>query len=475
MSRETWASRIGFILAAVGSAVGLGNIWRFPWMTAENGGSAFLLMYLLIVLGIGVPGLLTAFVIGRRSKRNPVGAFKSLKGSRAWTLLGVLCVVTSVVLISFYSVVGGWILRYFVESFTGAYFADPGAHFEAINFGTSAFLYQIAFLGVTALIVMAGVRRGIEATTKFMMPGIAVLLVALAIWASRQPNAIEGYQFYLAFDGGYLADNFLAVLGSAAGQALFTLSVGGGTMITYASYIDDDRSLPFDATMIAGLNLSIGILAGLVVFPLLFSFAGGPTGGGPGALFVSIAGAFATLPAGQLLGAVFFLVVLLAAITSSISILEIPVAFVVDEFDLERSMATRGMFVLIVGTGALNAFNADVFGLFADQLVDLLLTLGLIGFMFYGAWVLGPDAVQEFRNGAGRVSRSLATPWRYAIGTVFPTFLLFTFYSDALSLAGYSPGTSVIALVALVTTVLFVLLVLWSEQEVRTENVDTAD
>ncbi|MFC4541284.1 sodium-dependent transporter [Halosolutus amylolyticus] len=475
MARETWASRIGFILAAVGSAVGLGNIWRFPWMTAENGGSAFLLMYFLIVLGIGVPGLLTAFVIGRRSRRNPVGAFKSLKGSRAWTVLGVLCVVTSIVLISFYSVVGGWILRYFVESFTGAYFADPGAHFETINYGTNAFLYQVAFLGMTALIVMAGVRRGIESATKFMMPGIAVLLVGLAIWASRQPNAIDGYQFYLAFDGAYLADNFLAVLGSAAGQALFTLSIGGGTMLTYASYIDDERSLPFDATMIAGLNLGIGVLAGLVVFPLLFSFAGGPTGGGPGALFVSIAGGFANLPAGRLFGAAFFLVVLLAAITSSISILEIPVAFVVDEFDVERSMATRGLFVLVVVTGALNAFNADVFALFADQLVDLLLTLGLVGFMFYAAWVLGADAIQEYLTGAGSLSRPFASSWRYAIGTVFPTFLLFTFYSDALSLAGYVPSTAAVAIGALVTTVLVVLLVVWSERGVLPGSVEAAD
>ena len=475
MPRESWASRIGFILAAVGSAVGLGNIWRFPWMTAENGGSAFLLVYVLIVLGIGVPGLLTAFVIGRRSNRNPVGAFKSLTGSRAWIVLGALCVLTSIVLISFYSVVGGWILRYFLESFTGGYFAEPGAHFETINYGTSAFLFQVAFLGITAAIVMAGIRNGIETATKFMMPGIAVLLVGLAIWASQQPNAVQGYEFYLAFDGEYLANNFLAVLGSAAGQALFTLSIGGGTMLTYASYIDDDRSLSFDATSIAGLNLAIGILAGLVVFPLLFSVVGEPTEGGPGALFVSIADAFSTLPAGRLLGAVFFLVVLLAAVTSSISILEIPVAFLVDEFGIDRTKATGGLFALLLVTGGVNAFSAEVFGFFAGTLVDLLLTLGLIGFMFYTAWVLGPDAVREFRNGAGSFSRPLAVPWRYAVGTVFPAFLLFTFYSDGLSAAGYSPSATTIAVLALGTTVSFVALLVWSEGGVQTESVETAD
>ncbi|WP_323174253.1 sodium-dependent transporter [Natrialba sp. PRR66] len=475
MARETWASRIGFILAAVGSAVGLGNIWRFPWMTAENGGSAFLVMYLLIVLGVGVPGLMAAFVIGRRSKRNPIGAFTVLRGSRGWMLLGGLCVVTAVALLSFYSVVGGWILRYFVESFTGAYFADPGTHFAAIDYGLAAFGYQLLVLGITALIVMAGVRRGIETATKVMMPGIALLLVGLALWATQQPNASAGYEFFLSFDGAYLTNNFLSVLGAAAGQALFTLSIGSGTMITYASYIDDDRSLPFDASAIAGLNLSIGILGGLVLFPLLFSFAGGPTSGGPGALFVGIAGAFANLPAGELIGAVFFLVVLLAAITSLISMLEIPVAFLVDEFDIERRTATVALFGVITVTGAFNAFNADVFTLFADQLVDLLLTLGLTGFMFYVAWVLGPDGVEEFTNGAGVLARTLALPWRYAIGTVFPTFLLFTFYADSLLLLGYEPSTMVLIALALVTAGTFVALIHWSERGVRPTNAETAD
>ena len=475
MARESWASRAGFILAAVGSAIGLGNIWRFPWMTAENGGSAFLLLYLLIVLFVGVPGLLAAFVIGRRSNRNPVGAFSSLAGSRAWTALGVLCVVTAILLMSFYSVVGGWILRYFLESATGAYFADPEAHFAAISYGPEAFGYQLAVLAATAVIVTAGIRRGIEATTKVMLPGIVVLLAALAVWAAQQPAATEGYEFYLGFDGAYLTENFLSVLGSAAGQALFTLSIGGGTMITYASYVDDDRSLPLDASAIAVLNLGVGILAGLVLFPLLFSFAAGPTEGGPGALFVGIAGAFANLPGGRILGTVFFLVVLLAALTSLISMLEIPVSFLVDEFDLERSTATRGLFALVAVTGGVNAFSPAVFTLFADHLVDLLLVLGLTGFMVYTAWVLGPEAVEELRNGAGPISSPLVVPWRYAIGTVFPAFLLFTFYADVSVLVGLSVGTELLLVVTLATVVPFVLLARRSHSGSHSRPTESAD
>ncbi|WP_396613578.1 sodium-dependent transporter (plasmid) [Haloferax sp. S1W] len=470
MARDTWASRIGFILAAVGSAVGLGNIWRFPWMTAQNGGSAFLVVYLCIVLGVGVPGLLATLVIGRRSNRNPVGAFKSLAGSRGWILLGGMCVLTSVVLLSFYSVVGGWILRYFLESFTGAYFAHPAAHFEAVNYGMEAFQYQVLFLIVTALIVMVGVREGIETATKAMMPGVVLLLGAMALWAFSQPNAAQGYQFFLSFDGQYLSQHFLSILGSAAGQALFTLSIGGGTMLTYASYIDEDRSLPFDASAIALLNLGIGILAGLVVFPLLFSYADGPTSGGPGALFVSIAGAFANLPAGELIGATFFLVVLLAAITSSISMLEIPVSVLVDEFGFKRSRVTRGVFVIVVATGAPNAFHAAVFGFVADQLVSLLMLFGLTGMLFYAAWALGPAAVDEYLTGAGRFSRPFARPWRYAIGSVFPTFLLFSFYTDTLQLAGYAAESVDVLVVTLLTAVPCIAFIRWTERETPSQN-----
>lgn len=450
VERETWVSRAGFIFAAVGSAVGLGNIWRFPWLTAENGGSAFLLVYLFIVLGVGVPGLLASFVIGRRSKRNPVGAFKSLGGSRAWTVLGGLCVVTSIVLVSFYTVVGGWILRYFLESFTGAYFAQPEAYYDSIAFGVQAFSYQVLFLLLTVGVVMAGVRKGIEATTKLMTPAVVLLLGGLAVWAFYQPSTVHGYEFYLAFDVAYLADNFVAVLGAAAGQALFTLSIGSGTMLTYASYLEEDRSLPADGSIIAMLNLGIGVLAGLVVFPLLFSFVGGPTSGGTGALFVSIAGAFATLPGGRLIGAIFFLTVLFAALTSSISMLEIPVAYLVDEFDFDRSRATSALFVVVLGTGAINAFDANVFEVVAGPLVNQLLTLGLIGFMLYTAWVLGDEAVEEFTDGGGTIARTLSVPWRYTIGTILPLFLAFSFYTTIVGLLEITlPTAATIGLILL--------------------------
>jgi NSS family neurotransmitter:Na+ symporter len=434
MTRETWATRIGFILAAVGSAVGLGNIWRFPWVTAENGGSAFLAVYLGIVLLVGVPGLLGEFVVGRRSKQSPVGALRSLSGSKLWGAWGVFYVGTAIALISFYSVVGGWILRYFVESGLAlagsgpAYFANPGQYFGGVSAGLDAVGFHVLFLGLTAAIVFAGVRKGIEIGTKVMMPAVLVLLVGLAAWAATQPGAADAYAFYLRFDVATVRENFFSVLGPAAGQALFTLSLGAGTMVTYASYLDEDRSLLFDGSSIAVLNTFVGVLAGLVVFPLLFSLGidPGQTGTGPGALFVGLVGAFSQLPAGTLIATAFFAVVTLAALSSSISMLEIPVAFLVDEYGFDRRVAVAGVGGVVAITGTVCALDPAIFGFVAGTLVDILLTAGLAAILVFVGWVMGRDALEEYRAGAGNIADAVATPWLLGVGVVLPLFLVFT-------------------------------------------------
>lgn len=201
-------------------------------------------------------------------------------------------------------------------------------------------------------------------------------------------------------------------------------------MITYSSYLGDDRSLPFDATTIAVLNTFVGVLAGLVVFPLLFSVVGEAGGSGPGALFVSIAGAFARLPAGTLIATAFFGVVTLAALSSSISMLEIPVSFLVDEFGVSRRVAVLGMVGLVAATGAVNALRPAVFGFVAGTLVDLLLTAGLTLFLLFVGWVLGVDALDEFVTGGGSLAKRLSTPWLFAVGVVIPLFLVFTLLSS---------------------------------------------
>jgi len=452
MTRATWRTRLGFLLAAVGSAVGLGNIWRFPWLTATNGGAAFLLLYVLVIVLVGVPGLLGEMVIGRRSRRNPVGAFGAL-GGRRWRALGGVALLASVVVLSFYSVVGGWILRYTVASASGAYFADPQGYFAAIDFGVGAAGFHALFLLATVAVVYAGVDRGIELATTVMVPGIVVLFGALALWAVTLPGSAEGYEFYLSLDVAYLRANFLDVLVAAAGQALFTLSVGAGAMLTYASYIGEDRSLAADGTIIAVLNTGIGVLAGLVIFPLLFSLGISPGQGGPGALFVSLAGAFADLPYSRVIGLVFFGVVLLAALSSAISIFEVLVAYLVDEHGTTRTRATGGVGGLFLITGTVAALSPSLFTLLADTVANLVLTAGLLGFLLFDGWVLGRVAIEEYRSGAGPVASLGARPWYYAVAVVLPLFLAFTLVSGLGTVLGVQVTTPQAAAVAVVGVV----------------------
>jgi NSS family neurotransmitter:Na+ symporter len=449
MTRATWRTRIGFILAAVGSAVGLGNVWRFPWLTAENGGAAFLVLYLALIVAVGVPGLIGELVIGRRSGRSPVGAFRELGGDR-FRFLGAIALLAAAVVLSFYSVVGGWILRYTLSSATGAYFAAPGEYFAAIDYGLGAVAFHAAFLFATVAVVHLGVDRGIEASTTLMVPGIVVLLGGLAVWVATLPGAAEGYAFYLSLDVGYLRQNFLDVLVAAAGQALFTLSVGAGAMLTYASYLGEDRSLAADGTLIAVLNTAIGVLAGLVVFPLLFSLGVSPGQGGPGALFVSLAGAFGDLPYGRLVGVVFFGVVLLAALSSAISILEVLVSYLIDEHGRSRLQATLGAGGLLLVTGSVAAASPAVFGLLADTIANLVLTAGLIGFLLFDGWVLGRLAREEFERGAGRLARLVSLPWYVAIAVALPVFLAFTFVTGVGSVLGIPVSSPIAVAVAVV-------------------------
>ncbi|MBP1987197.1 sodium-dependent transporter [Halolamina salifodinae] len=450
-TRDTWVSNLGFVLAAVGSAAGLGNIWRFPWLTAGNGGSAFLAVYLAIVVSVGVPGLLAEFVLGRRGRQTPMGALRSLTGSRWGSVLGAFNVLTTLLILSFYSVVGGWILRYTLVSPTGAYFAQPQQYFGAIGYGFEAVGFHLLFLGIVAGIVFFGVNRGIERVSKVMLPAVVVLLVGLAAWTATQPGTAAGYAFYLGFDGEYLFANFASVLGPAAGQALFTLSVGAGTMLTYASYIDEDSSLPRDTIVIAVSNTFIGVLAGLVVIPLLFSQGVDPGQGGPGALFVGLAAAFESLPGGRVVATAFFAAVLMAAVTSAISLLETPVATLVDAVGMPRRRATLLISGVLALTGTGLSLSAPIFQFVSGTVADLMLSVGLFAFLVIVGWMLREDAIAEFRAGAGRMG-VLAPSWLFTVSWLLPVVVLFSLSSTLGSLVGVSLDLGSRVAVAVVLT-----------------------
>ncbi|WP_430505905.1 sodium-dependent transporter [Haloparvum sp. PAK95] len=422
--RETWTSRIGFIFAAVGSAVGLGNIWSFPFQTGANGGAAFLVVYLLAVLLIGFPTMLGEFVIGRESKRNPVGAFAEL-GHGNWSAAGGLGVVTTVVTLAFYSVVGGWVLSYIFGSATGAYFGDAGAFFGSVSAGQTAVLTHAAFMAITIGVVAAGIEEGIERATKFMIPAIIVLLVALGIWGSTLDGAAAGYEYYLSPDFGVLASNFASIVPSAVGQAFFTLSLGFSVMVVYASYLGSDDSLPADGGAIVVINTLVALLAGFVVFPLLFSIGAEPGTGGVGAAFVGLASAFGEIPGGEIIGVLFFVVLLFAALSSSISLLETPTSYIVETYDFDRRRVAIALGAGIFAFGVPTALNTNTLGWYNDVVFNLLLPIVVLLFAIFVGWVNADDSYAEVGRGSS-LGDTFSTVWLWWVRIVIPVAVIFT-------------------------------------------------
>ena len=417
--RETWATRLGFILAAVGSAVGLGNIWRFPFQTADNGGAAFLVVYLASMLIIGIPAILAEFVIGRRANTDAIGAFRSL-GKSNWRFVGAIGILASFWTLSYYSVIGGWVARYVAGSVTGSALAAPEGYFGAISVGLPSVVTHAVFMTTVIVIVAAGIERGIELATKFMVPSVIVLLIGLAVYAVTLPGSGQGYGFFLTPDFGVVATNFTSILPLAFGQALFSLSLGFSVMITYASYLGRDDSLFADGLLIAVTNTFVGMLAGLVVLPLLFAAGVQPGEGGVGAVFISIPTALASLPGGgfvgRAVGIVFFAIVLVAALSSAISLLEAAVAYAVDTFGLGRVPAAVGLGVGAFALGIPSAIDTAWLEWFDGIGVTLLLPLGVLSVVLFVGWAMGSAATEELRDGMGLGGVSPA--WLWTLRTV---------------------------------------------------------
>ncbi|WP_256684434.1 sodium-dependent transporter [Halococcus qingdaonensis] len=417
--RETWATRVGFILAAIGSAVGLGNIWRFPFQTASNGGAAFLVVYLLAVLLIGIPVLLAEFVIGRRANTSAIGAFRKLSHP-GWWFVGAIGVVAAFWTLSYYSVIGGWVLRYIGGSITGGALAAPESYFGAISVGLPSVGTHAIFMLITIGIVALGIEDGIELATKVMVPAVVVMLVGLAAFAATLPGASEGYAFFLNPNLDTIIANAGSVLPAAFGQAFFSLSVGFSVMITYASYLGEDDSLPVDGVTIGISNTVIGVLAGLVVLPLLFAQGVSPDTSGPGAVFVAIPTALAELPGGdivgQAVGIVFFGVILIAALSSAISLLEAVVAYLVDNYGFSRLPTAAGIGAAIFLLGIPSAWETAWLDWFDGIGVTLLLPTAVLFVVLFVGWVLGQDAIDELTDGSG--IGSLAPIWLWGIRTV---------------------------------------------------------
>lgn len=374
--RETWKTRAGFFLAAVGSAVGLGNIWRFPYMVSEHGGAAFVVLYVGMMLLVGIPVMVAELHVGRSTRKSPVAALVE-RGGPSLGLLGGLFVLTGLVILAYYSVIAGWCLRYLLDSFSGAFLHESGAYFERIATGRDALVFHLLFMGMTTLVVALGVTAGIERSVKLMIPMLFLLLGGLGVWALFLPGAAGGYAYYLKPN---MAELFaLDTLSAAAGHTFFSLSLGMGVMITYASYLERKESLPKDAAAISFADFAVAFFAGLVVFPIVFAFGIQDKVGEStvGTLFIAIPEALAKVGgAGKLLSFVFFLLLGVAALTSSISILEVVAAALMDSLGLKRLPATLLSGAAIALLGVASAFSLDVLSVSDAVAGSVLLIVG---------------------------------------------------------------------------------------------------
>ncbi len=396
--REQWGSRQGFVLAAIGSAVGLGNMWRFSYLTAEYGGAAFLLLYFLMVALIGLPVMLAELAIGRGSKRSPMLALAHF-GGRAWAPLGVFFVAVGFVILSYYNVIAGWTLRYALTAL-GGFPEDASAHFASVSEGTPAVLWHLVFMALTAVVVSRGVHGGIERAVSVLMPLLFLMLVGLAVYAFFLPGSGDGYRFYLQTDFTKILS--FEVLNAAAGQAFFSLSLGMGAILTYASYLTARDHLPNESLIIAGADFGVAFLAGLVVFPLLFALGLSERieGSTIGALFVVLPDAFAQMgAAGRVVGAVFFLALAVAALTSTISILEVVVATAMDLLGWPRLRAAALFGALLSLCGIPAALDIGVLGLLDTVAANYCLPFGAILLSLFVGWRM-QEPIHEVSTGA---------------------------------------------------------------------------
>jgi NSS family neurotransmitter:Na+ symporter len=340
--RGRWGSKIAFIFAASGSAIGLGNIWRFPMVVGQHGGAVFVFVYILAVVFIGFTVMLAELTIGRHAQRNPVGAIKHIKPRSPWKGIGFLGILTGICILSFYSVVAGWAAGYLIKTASGAFKGDiTGGIADKIftDFSSNplqVLLFLFLVICITAFIISRGVKGGIERWTKVLMPILFLLIIFLAIRALTLPGAEKGLSFYLKPDFSKLNGTVILF---ALGQAFFSLSLGMGTMITYGSYIPKSDNLVSSAGWVCFSDTLIALLAGIIIFPTLFAIPGVEPTAGSGLVFKVFPLIFSKIPGGQIFGTLFFILLLVAAITSTISLLEVPVAYFVDERNWSRKKA----------------------------------------------------------------------------------------------------------------------------------------
>ncbi|RRN71175.1 sodium-dependent transporter [Peribacillus simplex] len=440
--QEQWTSKLGFILAAAGSAIGLGAIWKLPYMTGENGGGVFFLLFILFTLLIGAPILIAEFTIGRNAQKDAISAYKYIAPGKPWVLIGYGGVVASIILLSFFSVVGGWIISYLARSLTGSLSnltqTEYGNFFNTIISNPyETVIAQLLFMVLTIWVVQGGVSKGIEKANKYMMPSLFILFIILLIRSLTLDGAMEGVKFFLKPDFSALTGETILL---ALGQSFFALSVGVSVMVTYASYLSKKEDITKSAFSVVGLNIFISLLAGLVIFPAVFALGFSPSSG-PGLVFVVLPAVFNEMALGGIFMVIFFILLLFATLTTAFSILEIVVAAMIKGDTAKRKKASwiAGSFVFLIGIpsalsfGVLSdvkIFNLSIFDL-ADYLTsNIALPVGALFIsLFIGYQMKRIEVQKEFETGADS-GRSLFKLWYFLIRYIVPIMIILVFLNS---------------------------------------------
>ena len=413
MSRDNFGSRFGALVAMAGSAVGLGNLWRFPFLVGENGGAAFIIVYIALSFLICLPIFVSEFMVGRRSQKNAFAAFRDLSGGSNWKWVGLFTIIVPLIVLSYYSVIGGWSMEYLLKSLT---FSFTSGESQAVvgtmftDFVSNPWMPLVghsAFLLVTALVVVIGIKDGIEKFSKVMMPMLFFIVIAIAIYSLTLPGAGKGVEYLFKPDFSKIDAKVCA---AALGQAFFSLSLGFGTILTYASYVDKKENIMFQSTATAASDLMFALIAGVAIMPAVFAFGLNPQSG-PGLVFETLPFVFGKMPAGGFIAILFFVALLVAALTSSISMLEVGVAYLTEEKKFSRSAACAVLFIGCWIVGALcslsfgplsdvHIFGETIFNFLDNFSSNILMTLGSLFTVLFVGWRLKKtDIYDEFTNG----------------------------------------------------------------------------
>lgn len=450
--RETFGSRMGMLLAMAGSAIGLGNIWRFPYMMGKNGGAAFILIYVIMLVVLCLPVMVSEYLIGRRGESNPFSSFDKLAPGSKWRWIGFLAVLASACILSFYCVVGGWSVKYLADSCILAFSDAQGDY--ALSFGSfisnpyKPLVYTLIFLGLTGAIIIFGVRKGIERMSKVMITMLFIIIVMVVVRSLTLPGAMEGVKYMFVPDFSKVTANTVI---AAMGQAFFSLSIGCGCILTYASYVKKEENILVSSAWISLFDTMFAIIAGLAIIPAVYAIAymngvEPDVSAGPGLVFITLPGVFSQMPLGGVAAILFFLALLLAAITSAISLMEVVVAFIIEELRRSRAKAVVICFVMcgVVGVfcslsfgplAGFKLFSLSVFDFFDYITSNIMLPVGGLLLAVFAGWRLKrANFLDELTNGGRlKISRWLSLTIYYLVKLVAPLGILLIFLNSFFS------------------------------------------